>query len=141
MYASDASNYRMVPIGVVLPRHAGDVVSTVAACRAHGAPIVARGGGTSIPGQTVNTGVLLDFSKHMNRIIELDPQQQRARVQPGVVLDQLRTAANRHGLTFGPDPATHSRCTLGGMIGNNSCGIHSVMAGETAAIRVRQLTE
>ncbi|HYX27327.1 MAG TPA: FAD-linked oxidase C-terminal domain-containing protein [Pyrinomonadaceae bacterium] len=132
MYASDASNYRMVPIGVVLPRHADDVEATVAACREHGAPIFARGGGTAIPGQTVNSGVLLDFSKYMNRIVELDPKRKRARVEPGVVLDQLRNAANQHGLTFGPDPATHSRCTLGGMIGNNSCGVHSVMAGETS---------
>ena len=132
MYASDASNYRMVPIGVVLPKHADDVVAAVAACREYGAPLLARGGGTSIPGQTVNTGVLLDFSKHMNRIVELDPTQKRARVEPGVVLDQLRSDANKYGLTFGPDPATHSRCTLGGMIGNNSCGIHSVMAGETS---------
>ena len=132
LYASDASNYRMVPIGVVIPKDAEDVVETVAACREHGAPIFARGGGTGIPGQTVNTGVLLDFSKYMNRIVELDPEKRRARVEPGTVLDQLRNAANKYNLTFGPDPATHSRCTLGGMIGNNSCGVHSVMAGETS---------
>ncbi len=131
MYASDAGNYRMAPIGVVLPRDADDVLATVAACRRHGAPIVARGGGTGIPGQTVNVAVLLDFSKYMNRILEIDPVARYARVEPGVVLDELRHAAQRHGLTFGPDPATHSRNTLGGMIGNNSCGIHSVMAGET----------
>ena len=132
MYASDASNYRMVPLGVILPTDADDVVSAVSVCRKYGAPIFARGGGTAIPGQTVNDGVLFDFSKYMNRIHELDPETKRARVEPGVVLDSLRDAANKHSLTFGPDPATHSRCTLGGMIGNNSCGVHSVMAGETS---------
>src|SRR5690349_13587228 len=132
MYASDAGNYRMVPIGVVLPGDADDVVRTVAVCRRHGAPIVARGGGTGIPGQTVNVAVLLDFSKYMNRIVEMNAAQRYARVEPGIVLDELRQAAAAHGLTFGPDPATHSRNTLGGMIGNNSCGIHSMMAGETA---------
>lgn len=132
MYASDASNYRMVPLGVVLPKNADDVVETVRACRAHGAPILARGGGTAIPGQTVNFGVVIDFSKYMNRIIALDLQNKRARVEPGLVLDVLRNEANKDDLTFGPDPATHSRCTLGGMIGNNSCGVHSVMAGQTS---------
>src|SRR3954449_12669468 len=131
MYASDAGNYRMVPIGVVLPVDAADVLQTVAVCREHGAPIVARGGGTGIPGQTVNVAVLLDFSKYMNRIVELNPERRYARVEPGIVLDELRDAAGAHRLTFGPDPATHNRNTPGGMIGNNSCGIHSVMAGET----------
>jgi FAD/FMN-containing dehydrogenase/Fe-S oxidoreductase len=131
MYASDAGNYRMVPIGVVLPKDADDVMHVLAVCRHHGAPIVARGGGTGIPGQTVNVAVLLDFSKYMNRIVEMNPDGKYARVQPGIVLDELRKAAGKHGLTFGPDPATHSRNTLGGMIGNNSCGIHSMMAGET----------
>jgi FAD/FMN-containing dehydrogenase/Fe-S oxidoreductase len=131
MYASDAGNYRMVPIGVVVPKDVDDVVSTIHVCRAHRAPIVARGGGTGIPGQTVNVAVVLDFSKYMNAIVELDPARRFARVEPGIVLDELRGAAGRHGLTFGPDPATHSRNTLGGMIGNNSCGIHSMMAGET----------
>jgi FAD/FMN-containing dehydrogenase len=132
LYASDAGNYRMAPIGVVLPRRVHDVLETVAACRRHGAPIVARGGGTGIPGQSVNVAVLLDFSKYMNQIIQLDPEERSARVQPGVILDNLRRAANEHGLTFGPDPSTHNRCTLGGMIGNNSCGVHSMMAGKTA---------
>src|SRR3954469_8101424 len=131
MYASDAGNYRMVPIGVVLPRDADDVLQTLAVCRRHGAPIVARGGGTGIPGQTVNVAVVLDFSKYMNRIVELNPEQRHPRTEPGIVLAELRDAAGAHGLTFGPDPATHDRNTLGGMIGNNSCGIHSMMAGET----------
>ena len=131
VYANDASNYRQVPIGVVLPRSAEDVVAAVAACRAHGAPVLARGGGTSLCGQTVNAAVVIDASKYLDRVLELDPAARTARVEPGVVCDALRQAAERHGLTFGPDPATHSRCTLGGMIGNNSCGAHSVMAGKT----------
>jgi FAD/FMN-containing dehydrogenase/Fe-S oxidoreductase len=132
LYANDASVYRQVPLGVVLPKSVEDVVATVAACREHGAPIVARGCGTGLAGQTVNEGVLIDFSKYMHELLELDPQGRTARVQPGIVLDWLRDAAEEHELTFGPDPATHSRCTLGGMIGNNSCGTHSIMAGVTA---------
>src|SRR3954462_6081530 len=131
MYASDAGNYRMVPIGVVLPKDTDDVLHVLAVCREHRAPIVARGGGTGIPGQTVNVAVVLDFSKYMNRIREMVPDRRYAWVEPGLVLDVLRDATGKYGLTFGPDPATHSRNTLGGMIGNNSCGIHSMMAGET----------
>ncbi|HEU4642997.1 MAG TPA: FAD-binding and (Fe-S)-binding domain-containing protein [Gemmatimonadaceae bacterium] len=128
MYAHDASNYRQVPIGVVRPRDAGDVVAAVEAARRHGAPVLARGGGTGIPGQSVNVAVVLDFSRYMTEVVEVDPAQRRARVQPGTILDTLRHAAERHALTFGPDPATHSRNTLGGMIGNDSCGVHSVMS-------------
>ena len=131
LYATDASNYRQVPIGVVVPRDAEDVVATVAACRAHGAPIVSRGGGTSLAGQTCNVAVVIDHSKFNNELIELNAEERWARVRPGLVLDELRTAAERHHLTYGPDPATHDHCTLGGMIGNNSCGVHSVMAGKT----------
>ena len=131
LYASDGSNYRQVPIGVVLPRGNDDVIATIALCREHGTPVLCRGGGTSLAGQCCNVAVVLDFSKYMNQILELDPVRRIARVQPGVVLDDLRAAAEKHKLTFGPDPASHSRCTLGGMIGNNSCGVHSVMAGKT----------
>ncbi len=131
-YASDASNYRQVPIGVVLPRSAADMVAALAACRAHGAPVLARGGGTSLCGQSVNAAVVFDCSKYMDRVISVDAAACTALVEPGVVCDSLRAEAEKHGLTFGPDPATHSRCTLGGMIGNNSCGAHSVMAGKTA---------
>jgi FAD/FMN-containing dehydrogenase/Fe-S oxidoreductase len=131
MYSTDASNYRQVPIGVVIPRDVDDVVATVAACRDAGAPILARGGGTSLAGQCCNVAVVLDFSKYMNRILELDPERKIALVQPGLILDDLRNEADRYHLTFGPDPATHSHNTLGGMIGNNSCGVHSVMAGKT----------
>jgi FAD/FMN-containing dehydrogenase/Fe-S oxidoreductase len=131
MYSTDASNYRQVPIGVVLPRDADDVIAAVALARRHGAPILARGAGTSLAGQCCNVAVVLDFSKYMHAITELDPVQKYARVEPGIVLDDLRNAAERHKLTFGPDPATHNRCTLGGMIGNNSCGVHALMAGKT----------
>jgi FAD/FMN-containing dehydrogenase/Fe-S oxidoreductase len=131
LYATDGSNYRQIPIGVVLPRNADDVLATVALCRQFGAPLLCRGGGTSLAGQCCNVAVILDFSRYMSRILEIDPARRVARVQPGVVLDHLRAAAEKHHLTFGPDPATHDRCTLGGMIGNNSCGVHSVMAGKT----------
>jgi FAD/FMN-containing dehydrogenase/Fe-S oxidoreductase len=132
LYATDASNYRQVPIGVVLPKDAADVEAVVAICRAHGAPILARGGGTSLAGQTCNVAVVLDFTRHMNHILEIDPATHVARVEPGVVLDQLRAETEKHHLTFAPDPATHPNCTLGGMIGNDSCGVHSVMGGRTS---------
>jgi FAD/FMN-containing dehydrogenase/Fe-S oxidoreductase len=131
LYATDGSNFRQVPIGVVLPRNAEDVMATISLAREYGAPILCRGGGTSLAGQCCNVAVILDFSRYMAEILEIDPVWRIARVQPGVVLDRLRDAAERYHLTFAPDPATHSRCTLGGMIGNNSCGVHSVMAGKT----------
>src|SRR5277367_3462430 len=131
LYATDASNYRQVPIGLVVPRDEADVIATLAACRAAGAPVLSRGGGTSLAGQCCNVAVVMDFSKYMHGIVELDPAQKFARVQPGIVLDRLRDAAEVHDLTFAPDPATHSRCTLGGMIGNNSCGVHALMGGKT----------
>ena len=132
LYATDGSNYRQVPIGVVLPRGVEDVIATVAACRRYGTPVLPRGGGTSLAGQCCNVAVVLDMSKYMNSVIEIDPHKKLARVQPGIILDHLRNAAEHYHLTFGPDPATHSQCTLGGMIGNNSCGVHSVMAGMTS---------
>jgi FAD/FMN-containing dehydrogenase/Fe-S oxidoreductase len=131
LYATDSSNYRQVPIGLVIPLDEADVIATLAACREFGAPVLPRGGGTSLAGQCCNVAVILDFSKYMNRIIALDPTGLTARVQPGIVLDRLRDAAEVHHLTFAPDPATHSRCTLGGMIGNNSCGVHALMGGKT----------
>ena len=131
LYATDASNYRQVPIGVVVPRDTDDVVATIGVCRAHGVPIVSRGGGTSLAGQTCNVAVVIDHSKFNNDLLELDAEHGWARVRPGIVLDELRDAAEAHNLTYGPDPATHDHCTLGGMLGNNSCGVHSVMAGKT----------
>jgi len=131
VYATDSSNYRHVPVGVVLPRDEADVLATLEACRDLGVPVLGRGAGTSLAGQACNEGVVLDTSRYMDEILEIDPVRRTARVQPGVVLDDLRAAAGAHGLTFGPDPATHAWCTLGGMIGNNSCGTHALVAGKT----------
>jgi FAD/FMN-containing dehydrogenase/Fe-S oxidoreductase len=130
LYATDGSNYRQVPIGVVLPRDLDDVVHTVAAAREFGAPVLSRGGGTSLAGQCCNVAVVMDFSRYMHRVLEIDPARRLARVEPGCVLDDLRHAAEAHGLTFGPDPATHTHCTLGGMLGNNSCGAHSLLCAK-----------
>jgi FAD/FMN-containing dehydrogenase/Fe-S oxidoreductase len=131
MYSTDGSNYRQIPIGLVVPRDADDVVVAMAACRKYGAPVLSRGAGTSLAGQCCNVAVVLDFTKYMNRILELNPKQGFARVQPGVVLDTLRAQAEAFKLTFAPDPSTHNRCTIGGMIGNNSCGTHSLLGGKT----------
>src|SRR5260370_4312602 len=131
LYATDASNYRQIPIGLVVPRDENDGVAAVAACRKFGAPVLPRGAGTSLAGQCCNVAVVLDFTKYMNQILELDPARQFARVQPGVVLDTLRSRAEAHQLTFAPDPSTHNRCSIGGMIGNNSCGTHSLLGGKT----------
>ena len=130
LYAADASNYRQLPIGVVFPRDAADVEVALAACRATGAAVLPRGAGTSLAGQCVNVAVVFDFSRFMNSLEELDPAKRIARVQPGIVLDRLRDAAEVHHLTYAPDPATHSRCTLGGIIGNNSCGVHGLLGGK-----------
>ncbi|MDE3063900.1 MAG: FAD-binding oxidoreductase, partial [Acidobacteriota bacterium] len=130
LYATDSSNYRQLPIGVLYPRDAADVEAALAACRATGASVLPRGAGTSLAGQTTNVAVVFDYSRFMHVLEALDPDAKLARVQPGIVLDRLRDAAELHHLTYGPDPATHSRCTLGGMIGNNSCGVHGLMAGK-----------
>jgi len=131
LYATDGSNYRQVPIGVVLPRNPDDALAAISVCHEFGAPLLCRGGGTSLAGQCCNVAVVLDFTKYMGMILEIDPARRIARVQPGVVLDHLRNAAEKHHLTFAPDPASHDRCTIGGMIGNNSCGVHSIMGGKT----------
>jgi len=131
LYATDASNYRQVPIGVVIPKTIEDVRWTLEVCRRHDIPILSRGAGTSLAGQCCNVAVVIDFSKHLNRILELNPSERSVWVEPGVILDHLRHQAEKYGLTFGPDPASHSRCTLGGMIGNNSCGVHAIAWGKT----------
>ncbi len=138
MWSADASNYRHVPIGVVQPVDLDDVEATVDIARRHGVPLLPRGASTSIGGQSVNEAVVVDFSRHLDRVLEIDPDARTARVQPGVVLDDLREAARPYGLTFGPDPSTHNRCTLGGMIANNACGSHSVAWGKTVD-NVREL--
>jgi FAD/FMN-containing dehydrogenase/Fe-S oxidoreductase len=130
LYSTDASNYRQLPVGVVLPRDTDDVVETLAVSREFGAPIVSRGGGTDLAGATCNAAVVMDMSKYLNRVLEIDWNEKWARVEPGTVLDDLRDQAETRHLTFGPDPATHDRNTLGGMIGNNSCGMHAQMAGK-----------
>ena len=132
LYATDASNYRVPPRAVVLPRCADDVSAVMAICREQGVPLTARGAGTSVAGNAIGPGVILDFSRHLDTVLDLDPSARLARVQPGVVLDALQATAAPHGLRFGPDPSSHSRCTLGGMIGNNACGKHSVAWGTTA---------
>jgi FAD/FMN-containing dehydrogenase/Fe-S oxidoreductase len=128
LYATGGSNYRQLPIGVVIPRSVDDVVETVRLCREYSAPVLSRGGGTSLAGQCCNVAVMIDFSKYLNRVLEIDPERRLARVEPGTILDHLRGQAEQeHQLTYGPDPSTHTHCTLGGMIGNNSCGVRSVM--------------
>src|SRR5213082_2398028 len=144
LYSTDSSNYRQIPIGVVIPRDRSDVIATVAGCRKFGAPITCRGGGTSLAGQCCNVAVIIDFTKYINRIIEIDAEKKLARVEPGLVLDELQKEIKKHGLIFGPDPATHNHCAIGGMLGNNSCGVHSVMAefhggGARSSDNVREL--
>jgi len=129
IYATDASNYRQVPIGVVIPRTQQDVVDTIAICRKYQAPVLSRGGGTSLAGQCCNAAVVIDWSKYLNRIIELNVEQKFARVEPGTICDEVVKAARPYDLTYAPDPATHDHCCFGGMLGNNSCGAHAEMNG------------
>lgn len=131
VYATDSSNYRQVPLGVVFPLDEADVVAIVDVARRYDAPVLGRGAGTSLAGQACNVAIVVDMSRHMNAILSIDAQRRTARVQPGVVLDELNAATRALDLTFGPDPATHAWCTLGGMVGNNSCGTHALYAGKT----------
>ena len=131
-YASDSSNYRQVPLGVVFPTDHADVQTASRLAAEAGAALLARGAGTSLAGQACNEAVIVDMSRYMRRIVGIDPEKRVARVEPGVVLDDLRREAECYGLTFGPDPATHAWCTIGGMIGNNSCGTHGLYAGKTS---------
>jgi FAD/FMN-containing dehydrogenase/Fe-S oxidoreductase len=130
-YATDASNYRQVPVGVVIPRHEGDVVAALTIARENAMPILPRGGGTSLAGQACNAALVLDFSKYMNRVVAIDPEARVAQVEPGLVQSHLNDALGPHRLFFAPDPSTKDRCTIGGMIGNNSCGAHSAAYGKT----------
>jgi FAD/FMN-containing dehydrogenase/Fe-S oxidoreductase len=131
LYSTDASNYRQVPIGVVIPHDKEDVVSAVAVCYRHKVPVLNRGGATSLAGQCCNVAVVIDMSKYMRGVLEVNQEEKLGRVEPGCVLDDFRRATEKYGLIFGPDPATHNHCTLGGMVGNNSCGMHAQMAGKT----------
>src|SRR5438270_4451502 len=129
MYATDASNYRQVPLGVVIPKTLDDVVSTHRICHQFGAPILARGGGTSLSGETVNFAVVIDVSKYLTKIGDADAQTQTVVCQTGVINEKLNEKTGEQiGMIFGPDPSSHSRCTIGGNVGNNSCGIHSVQS-------------
>ena len=128
MYANDGSNFRQVPIGVVIPRTLEDVVAAHRVCASFGAPVLNRGGGTSLSGETVNYAVVIDNSKYLTGIGDIDPDQRLVTAEPGVINEELNRATGRSGLVFGPDPSSHSRCTIGGNIGNNSCGVHSVQA-------------
>lgn len=131
LYATDGSNYRFIPEGVVVPRTVEDIVATIEICRKYGLAVLPRGGGTDLAGSSTNTAVVIDMSKYLRKIISIDPQKREARVQPGTVLDDLRKKAEKEfGLTFGPDPSTHDHNTFGGMLGNNSCGVHSVLAAK-----------
>ncbi|MDK1032596.1 MAG: FAD-binding oxidoreductase, partial [Planctomycetia bacterium] len=131
IYATDASIYQIKPVGLVLPRDEEDVVAAVRSAAEHGVSILPRGGGTGLGGQAVGPSLVIDFSKYMNRILELDADERWVRVQPGLVLDELNAALARHGLHFAPDPATSNRATIGGMIGNNSAGTKSIIYGLT----------
>ena len=131
-HSSDASLYRVTPLVVVRPRAAEEVAATLEVCRRRGVPLTSRGGGTSVAGNAIGTGVVIDFSKHMNRVLELDPESRRAVVEPGTVQATLQKAAATHGLRFGPDPSTHTRCTIGGMVGNNACGSRTLGYGRTS---------
>ncbi|MGH3281617.1 MAG: FAD-binding and (Fe-S)-binding domain-containing protein, partial [Trebonia sp.] len=131
-YSSDASNYRVVPLAVAFPRSAGDLAAAFAVCRELGVPLTGRGGGTSIAGNSVSAGLVLDTSRYLNRVLSVDPERRTAVVEPGTVLDVITEAAAPHGLRFGPDPSTHSRCTIGGAIGNNACGARALRYGRTA---------
>src|SRR5437762_6241192 len=134
LYATDGSNYRQVPIGVVIPRSKEDVVQTVAACRKYGAPLLSRGGGTSLAGQCCNVAIVIDWTKYLHGVLEVNTSERWARVLPGTICDELRhkaLLASHNLLVWGPDPATHNHCSFGGMIGNNSCGAHAQMSGKT----------
>ena len=131
MYSTDASIYQIEPLGVVLPRNKEDVIATVDLAHRYGVPILPRGGGTSLAGQTVGRAIVMDMSKYMNNVLEVNTEEQWARVQPGIVLEQLNHQIRDTGLFFAPDPATANRSNVGGAIGNNSCGSHSILYGKT----------
>ena len=131
-YVSDASIYRRLPEAVAEPRGVEEVRELLALARARGWPVISRGGGTSVAGNAVGDGLVIDTSRYFNRILSIDPDAMTATIEPGVICDQLRAAASEFGLTYGPDPSTHSRCTIGGMVANNACGSHSVAWGTSA---------
>ena len=132
LYSTDASIYQVEPIGVVIPRTVEELIATVTVCAQQGVPVLPRGAGTSLAGQTVGRALVVDTSRHLDRIVEIDPQAGWVRCQPGVVLDHLNAALRPHGLMLGPDPASGSRATVGGTVGNNGTGAHSILYGMIA---------
>ena len=131
LYSTDASIYQMEPVGVVIPRSSADVQAVVEFAAREGIPVLPRSGGTSLAGQTVNHAIVMDFSKYLNNVLEVNAEEQWARVQPGIILDQLTRQMGPHGLQYAPDPTTANRACVGGGIGNNTCGAHSVIYGKT----------
>ncbi|AHI19402.1 hypothetical protein CCASEI_04120 [Corynebacterium casei LMG S-19264] len=131
-YSSDASIFRRIPKAVLEPKSVEDIRDGIAVAKARGWSIISRGGGTSVAGNAIGTGLIIDTSRYFNRILDIDGDNRTATVEPGVVCDALRDAVAEHGLTYGPDPSTHSRCTIGGMVANNACGSHSVAYGTAA---------
>ncbi|MDQ6850063.1 MAG: FAD-binding oxidoreductase, partial [Actinomycetota bacterium] len=129
-YSTDASNYREIPIGVVIPRSVDAAAEATAVCREHHAPVVSRGGGTSLAGQCTNVAVMIDWAKYCSRLLSVDVDARTCTVEPGIVLDVLNKQLEQHGLRYGPEPATYPNCTLGGMIGNNSCGATAQRTGK-----------
>ncbi|MEP7024044.1 MAG: FAD-binding and (Fe-S)-binding domain-containing protein, partial [Actinomycetota bacterium] len=136
-YATDASNFRQVPIGVVVPHSVEAAVETVAVCRQYGAPVLSRGGGTSLAGECCNAAVVIDWSKYCDRLLSVDAEARTCVIEPGIVLDELNRQLEPYGLEYGPEPATHYNCTLGGMIGNNSCGATAQRTGKVVDNIVR----
>src|SRR3954463_1602046 len=132
MYSSDASLYRIPPLAVVRPRHVDEVAAALAVARAAGVPFTSRGAGTSVAGNAGGRGIVLDFSRHLHKVLDVDPAARTAVVEPGTVHAVLQKAVTPHGVRFGPDPSTHPRCTIGGMIGNNACGSRSLAYGRTS---------
>ena len=131
LYSTDASIYQMEPVGVVIPRNVEDVLAVLEVARDSGVPVLPRGGGTSLAGQTVNHAIVVDFSKYLHQVLEINREEQWARVQPGIVLEQLNKQLAAHNLQYAPDPTTANRACVGGGIGNNTCGAHSVIYGKT----------
>ncbi|MFB6136747.1 MAG: FAD-binding oxidoreductase, partial [Halobacteriaceae archaeon] len=133
LYATDASAYEVLPVGVVFPRSTADVSAVLSYCAARDTPVLPRGGGTSLAGQTVNEAVVLDFTRYMDDVVDVDPDARRATVQPGAVLGELNGDLAEHDLKFAPDPAWGDKSAVGGAIGNNSTGAHSLVYGKTDA--------
>ena len=131
MYSTDASMYSIEPIGVVLPRNADDVIAVIETANRYGVPVLPRGGGTSLAGQSVGQAIVMDFSKYMRNVGEINAEEGWVKTQPGIILDELNSHLNPHGVLFAPDPSTSSRGNVGGALGNNSCGAHSILWGKT----------